>query len=91
MKDHQKAVRFSVPAAPGSGNGKIFYFPPGHETYPIFFNPVVQQVLRNAVRWAALEGQRWVDSCSRIEIENACEPLTQKGLAMHKKGEAGFR
>lgn len=35
------------------GNGKIFYFQPGHETYPIFYNEAVQKVLTNAVRWAA--------------------------------------
>jgi trehalose utilization protein len=33
--------------------GKIFYFRPGHETFPVYHNPVVQQVLRNAIRWAA--------------------------------------
>lgn len=31
------------------GNGKVFYFRPGHETYPIYFHPTVRQVLRNAV------------------------------------------
>ncbi|MBI1295318.1 trehalose utilization protein ThuA [bacterium] len=35
------------------GNGKIFYFRPGHETYPIYFNETVRQVIANAVRWAA--------------------------------------
>jgi trehalose utilization protein len=35
------------------GRGKIFYFRPGHETYPIFYNPQVLQVIENAVRWAA--------------------------------------
>ena len=35
------------------GNGKIFYFRPGHETYPIFYQPEVMQVIGNAVRWAA--------------------------------------
>lgn len=35
------------------GNGKIFYFRPGHETYPTYKNPVIAQVLVNAVRWAA--------------------------------------
>lgn len=34
------------------GHGRIFYFRPGHETYPIFYNPQIQQVLINAVRWA---------------------------------------
>lgn len=35
------------------GKGKIFYFRPGHETYPIFYQPEIQRVLANAVRWAA--------------------------------------
>ncbi len=34
-------------------NGKIFYFQPGHETFPIFYNETVQTIIRNAVRWAA--------------------------------------
>jgi trehalose utilization protein len=35
------------------GAGRIFYFRPGHETYPIFHNPQVLRVITNAVRWAA--------------------------------------
>lgn len=34
------------------GKGKIFYFRPGHETYPIFQQSEIQQVIINAVRWA---------------------------------------
>jgi trehalose utilization protein len=34
------------------GHGRIFYFRPGHETYPIFHNPQILQVILNAVRWA---------------------------------------
>lgn len=34
------------------GLGKIFYFRPGHETYPIFYNPQIIQVLKNAAKWA---------------------------------------
>ncbi len=34
------------------GCGKIFYFSPGHETFPIFYQPEIQQVITNAVRWA---------------------------------------
>ncbi len=34
------------------GNGKIFYFRPGHETYPTYHNTAIQQVLQNAVQWA---------------------------------------
>ncbi|WNS81433.1 ThuA domain-containing protein [Domibacillus sp. DTU_2020_1001157_1_SI_ALB_TIR_016] len=35
------------------GNGKVFYFRPGHETHPTYFNENVQRVIQNAVKWAA--------------------------------------
>ncbi|HRA48388.1 MAG TPA: ThuA domain-containing protein [Thermomicrobiales bacterium] len=35
------------------GLGKIFYFRPGHETYPTYHNPVIGKVLANSIRWAA--------------------------------------
>jgi trehalose utilization protein len=34
------------------GHGKIFYFRPGHETYPIFYDNNVLKIIANAVRWA---------------------------------------
>lgn len=34
-------------------NGKIFYFSPGHETYPIYHDENVLKVIGNAIRWAA--------------------------------------
>lgn len=34
------------------GNGKVFYFQPGHETYPIFYNENILKVIKNAVEWA---------------------------------------
>ena len=47
------------------GNGKIFYFQPGHETYPNFKNPAVQTVLRNAVRFLA-PSYRTVTTCPHV-------------------------
>ena len=38
------------------GRGKIFYFRPGHESYPTYYNEQVLQVIINAVRWAAPSG-----------------------------------
>jgi trehalose utilization protein len=35
------------------GQGKIFYFRPGHESYPTYFNEEIRQVIANGVRWAA--------------------------------------
>lgn len=34
------------------GNGKVFYFRPGHETYPTYHNKEIQHVIKNAVQWA---------------------------------------
>lgn len=39
------------------GKGKIFYFRPGHESFPIYHNEKILKVIDNAVRWAApIEG-----------------------------------
>ncbi len=73
------------------GNGKIFYFQPGHETYPTYHQPSVQRVLRNAVRWARPEGGCWVDACPNIPPERAPEPITVRGPTIHKPGEEGYR
>jgi len=35
------------------GNGKIFFFAPGHEGFPIYYMPEVQQIIINASKWAA--------------------------------------
>ncbi|HYP39385.1 MAG TPA: ThuA domain-containing protein [Chloroflexia bacterium] len=35
------------------GRGKIFYFRPGHESFPTYFHLGVRRILVNAVRWAA--------------------------------------
>lgn len=41
------------------GRGRIFYFRPGHETYPIYFYETVRQILANAARWCAPQGARY--------------------------------
>jgi trehalose utilization protein len=51
------------------GHGKIFYFRPGHETYPIYYQPEVRQVITNGVRWAAR-----VPGCAPMVFGNA-KPL----------------
>jgi trehalose utilization protein len=35
------------------GRGRIFYFSPGHETYPVFRQPEIRRIIANAVMWAA--------------------------------------
>jgi trehalose utilization protein len=57
------------------GNGKIFYFRPGHETYPTYYQKEVRQVLRNAVTWARPEGSWWIDSCPNVPYDQAAEKI----------------
>lgn len=52
------------------GRGKIFYFRPGHETFPIYYQKEVLRVIENAIRWAkpAKEG-------ISIECRHTPQPL----------------
>lgn len=40
------------------GSGKVFYFRPGHETYPTYYQAEVRKVMANAVKWAAPSGAK---------------------------------
>jgi trehalose utilization protein len=35
------------------GRGRVFYFSPGDQDYPVYHQPEVRRVIANAVRWAA--------------------------------------
>ncbi|HZT40664.1 MAG TPA: ThuA domain-containing protein [Chthonomonadaceae bacterium] len=37
----------------GFGIGRVFYFRPGHETFPTYYNPNVRRVIHNAALWCA--------------------------------------
>ena len=43
---------FRAGAAYHRGRGKVFYFQPGHETYPIYRQKEIQHIMLNAVYWA---------------------------------------
>lgn len=73
------------------GNGKIFYFRPGHETYPTYYNEQVQRVLQNAVHWARPEAQPWIDTCPNVPVEKALEKISERGGKLHPPGEPGYR
>jgi trehalose utilization protein len=40
------------------GRGRVFYFSPGDQEYPVYHHTDVQRVLANGVRWAAPVGER---------------------------------
>ncbi|MCB8839058.1 ThuA domain-containing protein [Aurantimonas sp. VKM B-3413] len=75
------------------GAGKIFYFRPGHETYPIYHNPQIKRVLKNAVRWAHNPVPAWEDvaEAPNVPVEKAPETIEKRGPALHKPGEEGYR
>ena len=64
------------------GSGRVFYFSPGHETYPIYHNPAIQRVIYNAVRWARPQG-RQADTPRHVPVEEAREKITPKGPVLH--------
>ena len=74
------------------GAGKIFYFSPGHETYPIYHNEGVRQVLRNAARWAHNPAPAWgnIIQAPNVPVQDAREKIVQKGARLHADGDEGF-
>lgn len=34
------------------GYGRVFYFQPGHESYPTYYIPEIQKIINNAVKWS---------------------------------------
>jgi trehalose utilization protein len=75
------------------GAGNVFYFRPGHETYPTYHQPLVQKVIANAVRWAQNPEARLAnptDAPNRA-VAAALEPIVERGPRLHDDGEAGYR
>lgn len=55
------------------GKGKIFYFRPGHETYPTYYNKDIQTVIKNAVKWVNTEGTPTHTYGNSEPLENIAE------------------
>lgn len=64
------------------GRGRIFYFRPGHETFPIYHQQDVQRVIVNGVRWAAFDGNRAVDTiASAVNVPVSPEAASSQAEA----------
>ncbi|MCU1582900.1 MAG: hypothetical protein JWO01_2288 [Microbacteriaceae bacterium] len=50
------------------GRGKVFYFSPGDQEFPVYHHPDIRRVLANAVRWAAPIGPRLELTADRHEL-----------------------
>lgn len=74
------------------GAGNIFYFRPGHETYPTYHDKTVGQVLRNAVRWAHNpERHAELLDAPNTPVDKAIEKIVERGPKLHAPGEQGLR
>jgi trehalose utilization protein len=75
------------------GAGRVFYLAPGHETYPIYFQPEIRLILRNAVRWAYNPAPAWkhIADAPNAPVEKAREKITARGPTLHAPGELGLR
>lgn len=74
------------------GAGNVFYFRPGHETYPTYHDQTVGLVLRNAVNWA-YNSNRYpeITTAPNVPVEKAIEPIVARGGSLHEAGKEGFR
>lgn len=59
------------------GNGKIFYFQPGHETFPTYYDETVQGVIKNAVQFVA-PAYREMTDCPHTRKISDNEPYVIK-------------
>lgn len=75
------------------GAGNVFYFRPGHETYPTYHDAHVQRVIANGVRWAYNPAARITNpnDAPNVPVGSAPEPITERGPKLHMAGEAGLR
>ena len=75
------------------GAGNVFYFRPGHETYPTYHDANVQTVLRNAVNWAYNPMARLADpnEAPTVPVDAAPEKIVERGPKLHAHGEEGMR
>lgn len=75
------------------GAGNVFYFRPGHETYPTYHDANVQTVLKNAAKWAYNPAARIAQptEAPNTPVETALEPIEERGPRLHAHGEEGFR
>ncbi len=75
------------------GAGNVFYFRPGHETYPTYHDANVRKVLKNAVRWAHNPATHVADvtGAPNVPVDQAPEKIEERGPKLHGEGEEGFR
>ena len=62
------------------GKGRVFYFSPGHETYPVYRQAEVRRVIANGVVWAHDGEPSPLDTSSSIESPAGWFEVDRLGL-----------
>jgi trehalose utilization protein len=75
------------------GNGRVFYFRPGHETYPTYYDANIRKVIANATQWAFNPNitDHDMTKAPNVPVEKALEPIEERGPRLHAAGEEGSR
>ena len=65
------------------GHGRVFYFRPGHEAFPTYYDENVQRVLCNGIRWL----KPVIDApYPKTNRPDALEKISEKNFSLHKVG-----
>ncbi|MDD5728982.1 MAG: ThuA domain-containing protein [Victivallales bacterium] len=65
------------------GNGKLFYFRPGHETFPSFHDQNVIKVIGNAIRWLV---PAYRMPYPKTHVPDSLEPISPKDFKHVRAG-----
>jgi trehalose utilization protein len=65
------------------GFGRMFYFRPGHEAFPSFYNEHVLHVLANGIRWLKPTVNM---PYPKTNVPDSLEPISPKDFTFHKVG-----
>ena len=60
------------------GRGKVFYFSPGDQEYPVYRHPHIKRVLANAVLWARPEDS--VDFAAPAVVDQPAPQFIRRGI-----------
>ena len=65
------------------GFGRMFYFRPGHEAFPTFYNANVLKVLANGIRWLKPTVNM---PYPKTNVPDPLEPISLKDFSFSKVG-----
>lgn len=70
ISSYQGSEVFRAGCCYNRGAGKVFYFQPGHESYPTYYDENVRTIIKNAVEWAKPNTRVAVECPHIVKIED---------------------